>query len=401
MPFAVRAGGHSLAGFSAIDDGLVIDLRGLRADRHRPRAPACARRRRPAVGASSTPPPRQHGLAVTGGRISDTGVAGLTLGSGSGWLERRHGLTADSLRRRDRRYRHRRGRPRERARARRPVLGAARRRRQLRDRHRVRVPAARGRADRPRRAAPVRATSAAARCCAPTATIMDAADDDLGGCAVMHLAPPAPFVPPDLVGRPVSGSWSPRSPTSTAARSSSRRFVRSGRSSTRSAPMPYTQLQRLIDEGSPAGLQGSSRRRSWTTLPDARDRRRALRHGPTASRRRSPRSCSSRSAAPTRASSPDATALAHRDAGWMYHALAQWVDPADTPRNRAWTADLVAAHGAPLAAGVPPEPRLVGPPGPRAVVLRRRDLRSARRDQGPLGPRATCSATTRTSGLPK
>ena len=40
---------------------------------------------------------------------------------------------------------------------------------------------------------------------------------------------------------------------------------------------------------------------------------------------------------------PGATALSHRDAPWMYHALAQWTDPADTPLNRAWTGELVTA----------------------------------------------------------
>ena len=40
---------------------------------------------------------QEYGLAVTGGRFSTTGIAGLTLGSGSGWLERKCGLTADSL----------------------------------------------------------------------------------------------------------------------------------------------------------------------------------------------------------------------------------------------------------------------------------------------------------------
>src|SRR5687768_15770189 len=96
MPFAVRAGGHSLAGFSAIDDGLLIDLRLLRRivvepGTRRVRAGAGLQWRE--LDAAT----QAHGLAVTGGRISDTGVAGLTLGSGSGWLERRHGLTADSL----------------------------------------------------------------------------------------------------------------------------------------------------------------------------------------------------------------------------------------------------------------------------------------------------------------
>src|SRR5690242_3835624 len=96
LPFAVRAGGHSLAGFSAIEDGLVIDLRGLR------RIEVDPVRRTARVGAGALwrdldAATQEHRLAVTGGRISDTGVAGLTLGSGSGWLERRHGLTADSL----------------------------------------------------------------------------------------------------------------------------------------------------------------------------------------------------------------------------------------------------------------------------------------------------------------
>ena len=40
---------------------------------------------------------------------------------------------------------------------------------------------------------------------------------------------------------------------------------------------------------------------------------------------------------------PDATALAHRDAGWMYHALSQWSDPADDEENRTWTGEFVAA----------------------------------------------------------
>jgi FAD/FMN-containing dehydrogenase len=96
LPIAVRAGGHSVAGLSLVEDGLVIDLRGMRD------IEVDAQRRIARVGGGATwaavdRATQPHGLAATGGRVSTTGVAGLTLGGGSGWLERKHGLAADSL----------------------------------------------------------------------------------------------------------------------------------------------------------------------------------------------------------------------------------------------------------------------------------------------------------------
>ncbi len=93
---AVRAGGHSVAGMSVNDGGLVIDVRPMKRIVVNPQA------RTVKVGAGVTwaefdAATQAHGLATTGGRVSTTGVAGFTLGGGSGWTERKFGLACDSL----------------------------------------------------------------------------------------------------------------------------------------------------------------------------------------------------------------------------------------------------------------------------------------------------------------
>jgi hypothetical protein len=93
---AVRGGGHSFAGFSTCDDGVVLDLSPMQAvdvdaDRQ------VARAQGGVTWSIFDAATHAHGLASTGGLISTTGIAGLTLGGGVGWLQRKWGLACDNL----------------------------------------------------------------------------------------------------------------------------------------------------------------------------------------------------------------------------------------------------------------------------------------------------------------
>ena len=96
MPVSIRGGAHNVAGHAVGDDGLMIDLSGMRGVRVDPE------RRRAWVEGGATwgnvdAATQAFGLATPGGLISDTGVGGLTLSGGIGWLRSRHGLVIDNL----------------------------------------------------------------------------------------------------------------------------------------------------------------------------------------------------------------------------------------------------------------------------------------------------------------
>ncbi len=96
LPISIRGGAHNVAGHAVCDDGVTIDLSLMRAVRVEPESKG-AHVEGGALWADVDRETQAFGLATPGGLISDTGVAGLTLSGGIGWMRAKHGLSIDNL----------------------------------------------------------------------------------------------------------------------------------------------------------------------------------------------------------------------------------------------------------------------------------------------------------------
>jgi FAD/FMN-containing dehydrogenase len=336
---AVRGGGHAISGSSVCDDGIVIDvglMKGIHVD---PRA----RTVRAGAGVTWGELDREtqaFGLATTGGRVTSTGIAGLTLGSGSGWLERTYGWTIDNLLSVD------------------LVTAGGRVVTASADEHPELFWGLRGGGGNfgiatsfEYRLHPVGPELVGGLLLFPAGRagtvlrawrdVMAGAPDELGGAAAILTAPPEPFVPAELWGRPACGlvvCWFGAPEKAEPALAPLRAL---SPAADLVGPLPYTALQGLIDPMMPRGLHSYWRSELMDELPDpAIDA--FLEHALAAP---SPRTLSifePKGGAIARVDE-DATALGGRDAAYTVYALGQWEAGADAGANIAWARALTDA----------------------------------------------------------
>jgi FAD/FMN-containing dehydrogenase len=348
LAVTVRGGGHGPDGFAVADGALTLDMRPMRAVYVDP-ARGTARVQGGATWRELDAATQAHGLAVTGARMPSVGVAGFTLGSGSGWLERKLGLAADSLR------------------AARVVTADGDVVTARADEHPDLFWALRGGGpgfgvvvELELALAPVGPevlggmlawpAARAAEVGAAYADLMRHAPDDLGGGLALLDGPPAPFVPAALHGAPLVAVlvlW-------TGAPAAGADVLRPLRALAPAAdsvgPLPYAALQGMFER--PAEVQVPTRAHVdggfLGGLPEA-----AIAAAVAASAGR-PSPLGSILFQPLGGAfarvPEDATPLGRRGAPWHWQAGTAWFESADDDRGRAWIAGVGEAL-APWSAG--------------------------------------------------
>ena len=344
---AVRGGGHNIAGNAMCDDGIVIDLSQMKAASVDPGA------RRVTIEGGATladldAATQAHGLATPVGINSTTGIAGLTLGGGFGWLSRKYGMTVDNLESAE------------------VVTAAGEVVRASATEHPDLFWALRGGGGnfgvvtrfefRLHPVGPdvlsgliVYPISEAKSVLQQYREFIAKAPEELSVWTVLRQAPPLPFLPERSTARGSSRSrCSTRVTRSRASRSSSR--------CASSAPRwANTSASSLTSPGSRPSTRCSPPAPATTGSPTISRRSRTGCSTPSSStsrscRRLSARSSSAPSAAPPRGRRPDSTAYAHRDAQFVMNVHGRWEDPADDERCIGWARDFFNAS-APFASG--------------------------------------------------
>ena len=351
LTLAVRGGGHSAQGYGTCDDGLVIDLGPMKAIQVDPAA-ATARAQAGMTWGEFDQATQEHGLAVTGGRFSTTGIAGLTLGSGSGWLERRCGLTADNLL------------SAEVVTADGSVVTASE------DENPDLFWGLRGGGGnfgivtsftyRMHRIGPmvyggmiVSLPDRAPEVLRFLREYMPTAPDDLGLGAAFVSAPPEPFVPTEMHFAPVFGlivCWSGDMDEGERVLAPIREVAQPVMDMVQ--PIPYTALQSMLDAGGPPGVRAYMKAEFLPELSDEAIAKLAdhgaSRPGPMVQLLLEPLG-----GAIARISTSE-TALGVRDVPWAYHALALWMEPdeATADAHFGWARNLSADIASDTTAGI-------------------------------------------------
>jgi FAD/FMN-containing dehydrogenase len=330
LPLAVRGGGHGIAGFGTCDGGVVLDLAPMRAVTVDP-----ARRVATAGGgctwADLNAAAHTAGLATTGGIQSTTGIAGLTLGGGLGFLARRFGLAADNLLGAE-------------------VVTADGRRRSVDADHEPDLFwVLRGGGGNfgvvtsfRYRLHPVTDVLGGITCFPLEAATLRAlldlasgAEEELGLIPGVALGPPAPFLPERWHGRPVAIAVACYSGPGSGDDKIKERLADCGPVVGQYLDrMPYPAVNTLFDEALPKGLHHYWKSRFGDVPADAVDVH--VGYGETIPCLQTATLMFPVDGAVHRVA-PDATAFPGRDAAFATVYGASWPDPADTAANLAWS----------------------------------------------------------------
>ncbi len=338
LPLAVRGGGHSAPGLCTNDGGVMIDLSPMRAVSVDP-ASRIARAEPGARWADYDAATNAHGLASTGGLISTTGVAGLTLGGGIGWLMRKHGLACDNLM------------------AAEVVTASGDVIRTSSSEEPELLWGLRGGGGNfgivtrfefrlhpvdtvvaGLMIFPIERGTEALRAYRGWAADLPDAFTTLAG---IMTAPPAPFVPADLQGRKIVaivGCWCGDTDAGQAALAPIRDL---GPAVDLFGPMPYPALQGMLDEGAPAGLRNYFRSGYTSDLADGLIDT-LLEHGARLPSPMSQLHLHHMGGAVARVGEDD-TAFSHRRAAYAYNLVSIWTDGADDDENIGANRSLAAA----------------------------------------------------------
>jgi FAD/FMN-containing dehydrogenase len=340
IALSIYGGGHGVTGSALVDAGICADLRTMNRidvdpDQRIARVEGGAKWG--AIDAAT----QEHGLAVTGGRVSDTGIGGLALGSGSGWLERKFGFTCDNLIKAE------------------VVTADGRQVVASEDENADLFWGLRGGGGNfgvvtafHLRLHPVGPMVLAGQLMYPAPMAGDllrfyrdfisAAPDEVCGGVAFITAPPEEFVPEPVRGQPVVGvvvMYAGDPQEGEEAFRPLREFGPPGLDMVQ--PMPYVAVQQLIDAPNPPGRMNYWNADFYNDLPDdAVD--------VFIERATKPISPFTQVIVMPEGGAiarvpEDATAFGQRNAKWSLHYLSMWEDPAETDRNIAWTREFSGA----------------------------------------------------------